>query len=296
MEPLDPSPPSVVPPPPPSPDPRRAREALLRDPELVLALRTTIRMRVPGWAIGEVLQLTQIAIQTATSLPDDREERLRVCRGIAQRRACDWHRAERKARRVKEEAMHRLDRAVAPAPMEERDLLARAEKLVPYDQLPTFRHLVRHLLGESLVSIALDDGVNYESLVKRVANMKRRLLKILTVLGTFLAFFGVRGPLGDYPGPDSAGAARHRTRSAVSTRHPDEDPFGQARALRQRAFEACSRDEWKACALDLDTARAMDPEGDADPLVQAARADALAGLVAKAGWAPPQVRPYAPRR
>ena len=72
-----------------------------------------------------------------------------------------------------------------------------------------------------------------------------------------------------------------------------------ARALRGRAFRACMNNQWHACLEDLDLAEEIDPSGDADPVVKAARTDAEGGIQhdesAMPGerWAPPKVRLYA---
>jgi hypothetical protein len=50
-----------------------------------------------------------------------------------------------------------------------------------------------------------------------------------------------------------------------------------ASELRQRAFEACSREQWKECLAGLDEAKKLDPAGDEGAAVQAARRRAQQG-------------------
>jgi hypothetical protein len=52
----------------------------------------------------------------------------------------------------------------------------------------------------------------------------------------------------------------------------------RAPALRQRGFEACRAERWAECLELFDAAERLDPDGDADPAVQAARAKALGAL------------------
>ncbi len=54
-------------------------------------------------------------------------------------------------------------------------------------------------------------------------------------------------------------------------RPPAPDPVQLARQVRDRAFAACDRGEWKACEESLDLALQLDPAGDDSPAVGAAR-------------------------
>jgi hypothetical protein len=59
---------------------------------------------------------------------------------------------------------------------------------------------------------------------------------------------------------------------------PVAPPPPTAQALRAQAFDACHSNRWGACLELFDLARPLDPRGDTDPAVQAARATATAGL------------------
>ena len=85
--------------------------------------------------------------------------------------------------------------------------------------------------------------------------------------------------------------------AAVSTSEPQPDVLQQARESRAAAFLECSHDEWEKCALDLNAASRLDPAGDRDPLVQAAREDVGAAFSAKPGWRPTprEKRIYTPK-
>ena len=48
-------------------------------------------------------------------------------------------------------------------------------------------------------------------------------------------------------------------------------PPPSAKELRKQAFEACGRGQWQACIARFDEAKDLDPEGDQDPEITAAR-------------------------
>jgi hypothetical protein len=63
---------------------------------------------------------------------------------------------------------------------------------------------------------------------------------------------------------------------------PDASPTATAapspRHIRERALEACDQQRWGECLNGLDEARALDPAGDTEPRIQAARRHATEGL------------------
>jgi hypothetical protein len=63
----------------------------------------------------------------------------------------------------------------------------------------------------------------------------------------------------------------------VSPRIGPQQP-ASAQTLREQAFDACRSNRWRACLDLLDLARPLDPQGDADPAVQAARSTAASEL------------------
>ena len=71
------------------------------------------------------------------------------------------------------------------------------------------------------------------------------------------------------------------------------DPVDRARALRGLAFRDCLDQRWRDCLDGLQLARELDPDGDRDPAVQAARLDALTGVEAKTDYRPEHARAYA---
>jgi hypothetical protein len=102
-------------------------------------------------------------------------------------------------------------------------------------------------------------------------------------------------PAASTPGPEPAPAP-----SATPSATPPATPIEEAGRLRTQAFKDCVNNEWVKCQDALDSARELDPTGDKDPLVKAARKDALDGIKHledkyDTGWRPPRVRAYAPK-
>jgi hypothetical protein len=81
----------------------------------------------------------------------------------------------------------------------------------------------------------------------------------------------------------------HETQVSHPRLHDDsggeQEPTAQERAARMReeAFAACGKRRWEECESRLNLAKKLDPAGDADPRVQAAHEEALAGLHLEAG-------------
>ena len=67
----------------------------------------------------------------------------------------------------------------------------------------------------------------------------------------------------------------------------------KARELRKQAFQACVQDAWAACERALDEASRLDPRGESDAMVQAARADVKAAAAhPEQSWSPTGPRVY----
>jgi hypothetical protein len=64
-----------------------------------------------------------------------------------------------------------------------------------------------------------------------------------------------------------------RRPDGVARGRPDSEPTTQERAakLREEAYAACAKRVWTACESKLDEARRLDPAGESDPRVIAAR-------------------------
>lgn len=282
------------------------RDAMLRDAKLFKSMTGVVRRCGVVDADNEdVVQVALTAAHKAVNLPKNPDERVKYVHQVTHNKAVSHLRKALLSPELERGVeVERVAEAVEADPVAERNLLSRLESEVPSEQWETWRCLARNALGEDLAEIARDVGVKYDTLYKRVTTLKRQLREnakrmgagltaVLLLLGLTRAV--LRPPrLGDDM-PEPA----HVTESAASTHAAEPDPMDVARALRGRAFRACMNNQWHACIEDLDLADEIDPSGDADPVVKAARTDAEGGIqhdeAAMPGerWAPPKVRLYA---
>ena len=117
--------------------------------------------------------------------------------------------------------------------------------------------------------IAADLKLAHSTVRNELAAVRRTVrIKWAAFAAVTLGFFGVvfmasrpPPPVGSAPAPPSAVP-------------PEDKPLEVAAAMRERAFDACDRQEWTECLQFLDDARLFDPAGDATPLVQRTRAEA----------------------
>jgi DNA-directed RNA polymerase specialized sigma24 family protein len=210
-----------------------------------------------------------------------------------------WRKTYQEGELNERAAEHFARPVTAVDPVADRDLLAKLPMLVKPGQLEDLRCLLRYRIGnEPLKTLALERGEDYEAFAKRIRRLWSSLQAMVGAMTMALLalLFHPRPdrPLGyDAPGPIPSPEA------AVSTHVGQVDPIDRAAAVRGAAFRACMNDRWWECLEGLDTARDLDPSGDTDPVVVAARKDATEGYAAglKPGgtWRPPVVRAYADR-
>jgi RNA polymerase sigma factor (sigma-70 family) len=287
---------------------QKLRDATLRDPGVLQTIGKAIRACIPAMHVEDVAQEALIAIDAADALPDDRDTLLRYVYGIARNKAADWLRKNNRQVKVVDgedaEGGEELAPAQVVSPVENQDAVKKLLESVPRHQLSTFQLVVRHYVHqETLADLARETGVDYSVLHKRLRAMLGTLAATATVLGiaifvgvmfpgAFARMWGSEPPIAKEPPvtlPTSA--------PAVSTSEPQPDALQQARESRAAAFLECSHDEWEKCALDLNAASSLDPAGDRDPLVQAAREDVGTAFSAKPGWRPTprEKRIYTPK-
>lgn len=281
------------------------REAFLRDPDLLRAIRNAVVRRVPDAQIDDVVQRTLHAASRSEHLPADALLRRQYTLGIARKTAAE----QRRKNRRQVELQHDADVDAQPAPdsetaaadlAERRDLLAKILRFVPKHEESTLRCLERKSQGESLVAIAGELGVDPEVLSRRVNRLQHRLRVTGQMLVGTLALALVVAAVW-YLGrrPEEAKQPPSITPTsmpATSSSAPEVvDHTDEARLLRQRAFGECTRNQWRECQQHLYDASQLDPAGDDDPLVKAAYNDALTGVNGKGDWTPPAVRVYAPK-
>jgi len=281
------------------------RDAFLRDPDLLRAIRNAVVRRVPDAQVDDVVQRTLEAASRSPHLPADPLARRQYILGIARKTAAEQRRTNRRQLELKDDAD--VDAQAVPDSestaadvVERRDLLAKILRFVPKHEESTLRCLDRKADGESLVAIAGELGLDYEVLSRRVSRLQSRLRVTGQMLvGTLVLALVVAA--GWYLGrkPEEARQPPSITPTsmpATSSSAPEVvDHSDEARLLRQRAFGECTRNQWSECQEHLYDASLLDPAGDHDPLVKAAYNDALNALSAKPGWRPPAVRVYAPK-
>lgn len=291
------------------------REDMLRDAELSQAIYDVLRSRVREAEIDDVRQEVLMAAYDSPTLPKDPDARRKYVLGIARVCGANHRRKERRSPvELEGKDTKYVAQAVPADPIAERDMLAKIVGFVTGDDLLTLKCLVRTAFGEDLTKIALEVGVKYDTLAKRVATLRRRMRETAKQMGgVVLLLLGIGGFWkAQHPAPQlglDGPVSMHTIEPAVSVHIGDADPVDVATAIRGRAFKACMRDNWESCLADLDFARDIDPAGDNDPLVDAARDDAAKGIHAREvdkrrnavpsdkpsfpSWTPPTIRLYA---
>jgi hypothetical protein len=289
------------------------RLQMLRDGILEAKILGLLRRKgVPESAFDDVLQVTMISAFRARALPGGSgRERDNYVLTTAASKAADHRRNAGRQVELDEEAD--ADGVAPAAPQKdlfiERDFLAKVLQVRPKDE-DLLRIYKRYKLDEEpLTDIAAEKRLRYEPLLKRINDFEERLRKrarkmlkygrVVGSLAALLLALGISkweleplpGMTRDTPGPISV------LEPAVSTHIAETDPMDWAAWLRGQAFRACMNNQWRECLDDLAAAGQLDPDGNSDPTVQAARADAMKGYYAglKPGptWVPTGPRPYA---
>lgn len=247
----------------------------LAEPAMRRALEDFVRKRVPASDVEDIVQTVLVEALAAPSRPQEESELRRWLLGIARHKVVDHHR-----RASRETAAEIPDLPVGPAPVEEQSLVQWAEKQAGAspDAKSTLEWMAREGEGEKLEAIAAEEKVPAARIRQRVSRMRRWMKErwlaelaaaaALVVLGLVLwRLLRKEEPI-TQPSPEPR---------PVPSSLPDP-VMERARALRETAFESCDRSAWKECLEKLDEAKALDPAGDADPRVGAARARAQDAL------------------
>jgi len=277
------------------------REAMLRDADLKKAMAKAIAGRVPDADVEDVLQVALLAAHKAEKLPADPGRRRKYVVGIARKKAAEHRRALRRAPKVEKDAD--VEEIGPPAPggsgaaaaglAEQRDLLEKIVVDLPSSHLLTLEWLARTVMGESFAAIAREACLHEDVVRKRVTTLQRRIIATAATLALVLVFGGFWYAL--RPKPQIADHPKHPPttmapeRPATSTQPPvsqlpiDPNPVmppqprnahEEAQPIRDEALDFCNKHEWGECLLELDRAKEIDPDGDRDPAIQAARKQA----------------------
>ena len=252
---------------------------LLAGPVMRRMLEDFVRRRVPSSDVDDVVQTVLVEALASPARPHEEQELRRWLVGIAKHKVVDHHR-----KRSRETATDLPDVPVGPAPVEARSLAQWAEQQAgpSSDAQSTLEWMAREGEGEKLEAIAAEEKLPAARVRQRASRMRRwmkeRWLAELAAaaalaIAAFVLWriFRKEEPI-TQPTPE-------RPAPSVS---PDAPAPERARALRDRAFEACERSAWQECLDRLDEAKGLDPEGDSEPRAAAARAAATEALRTKA--------------
>lgn len=244
---------------------------ILAEPAMRRVLEDFVRKRVSTSDVDDIVQTVLMEALAAPSRPQEESELRRWLLGIARHKVVDHHR-----RASRETAAEIPDLPVGPPPVEEQSLVQWAEKQAgeSEDAKSTLEWMAREGEGEKLEAIAAEEKVPAARIRQRVSRMRRWMKErwlaelaaaaALVMLGLVLwRLLRKEEPI-TQPGPEPR---------PVPSSLPDP-VLDRARVLREMAFESCDRSAWKECLERLDEAKALDPAGDSDPRVGAARARA----------------------
>jgi RNA polymerase sigma factor (sigma-70 family) len=242
---------------------------LLADPSIRRTLEEFVRRRVPGSEVDDVVQTVLCDALAAPGRPEDAAELKRWLLGIARHKVADHHR-----RSARESAAELPELAVAPPPVEARELLRWAEEQAAQsrDAKQTLAWMAREGEGEKLESIAAEERVPATRVRQRVSRMRRWMrerwlaeLAAVAMLG-MVAILLVR--LLRQPKDLPEIAPRPEPWSPAPL---DDAPLDRARVLRADALRACGDSAFQRCLDQLDEAARLDPAGDVVLDVAAAR-------------------------
>ena len=279
------------------------RDALPRDKALIAKLRKSACKNVPASDVGDVLQETLTAACRAPKLPGGSgEDRDKYAFGILRFKIADYWEDRKKQQDITEHAeAHAAAQAVDADHVANRDFVDKLVTFVKPHQHSDLRCLLRYKIGGvPMTIIARERGEEYDAFAKRMNRLWTQLRTAVGAMGgAFVLLFVLLQPHPERPlAYDEPGEVALNA-PALSTHYGESDPMDFAKVLRGEAFRACMNNKWQKCLDGLDAARELDPVGESDPVVRAAREDARQGTgrtdKPNFGWRPPLVRAYAER-
>ena len=257
-----------------STEPKPPARDLLGDPAFRAAVLAYVRRRVPPADIEDVVQTVLCDALSAPDRPESPEALKRWLLAIARHKVVDRHRLA-----GRERPADLPDLPAGPPPVEERSMVRWVERQATRkDDARTLDWMAREGEGEKLEAIAADERVPAARVRQRVSRMRRWMkerwaaeLAAVAMLAALAvaAWWLLRDRLTP-PSPS-------RRRPSIVPEQPPS-PLDRARALRAEALRACDQGSFRTCLDGLDQARGLDPTGDQDPAVGAARARAEAAL------------------
>ena len=262
------------------------RQALLRDRDVIDTIDRALRgCKVPAGEVEDVTQLVLLAISRLPLMPPTRPGRLGYFYRMARNQGLLWHRQNERqvpiARSARVETF--VAQAVPADAADARDALVKLARTVEPGHWRAFTWLVRMTYGVKAKTLATEAGVKEDVVYQSTSRMRDTLRKsgkaigILSILLAAAWVVSLAWPKEQVALPSSPKTTLNETRPAAPTQQKERDPVAVAHDIRARAFKECVQRDWRSCTEDLDAAAWLDPNGDQDAAVQAARTDAGEG-------------------
>src|SRR5512145_2664506 len=236
---------------------------MLSDPHLLRGLAQYVSRKVPARDANDVAQAT-LADALASDHGPETDTLERWLYGIARHKIADYYRRNRQHQPLDAEV------PVDPteiSPENARDLLRWAESELPRDAdaSRTLEWMLREAAGERLETIAEEHQIPAPTVRQRVSRMRRHLRNrwalqlAAAALGLFVVVMGYRWY-----------ATRNQV-VAVPEPIPTQSPQERGEQLRRAALDHCQNARYGSCVEGLDRAKELDPLGDSQPALVAAR-------------------------
>jgi RNA polymerase sigma factor (sigma-70 family) len=279
---------------------RDRRAAFLGNPSLASALARYVRTRVPTADVDDIVQSTLADALASGSPPENEAELQPWVFGIARNKIADFFRRNRREVPQDPQAHDEVanEASAESAPPSAKDLLRWAERELPEGDGAerTLEWMLREGAGEKLETIAAEENVPAPRVRQRVARLRKhfrarwaaQLAAVAALVAIALAMWAMWKRRGnDIAVPEPAPSMSTMPAPQIT---PKTAPELRAAQLRKGAFDACDAQSWRPCLDGLDAAAQLDPAGDSDARVQAARKRAEDALAPK----PPAPAPTTP--
>ena len=266
------------------------REALYRDVELQAEIERVLWTKLnDAEDVKDVHQEVRIAILKRKRLPAGRKARIAFLCVVARNKAVS-HIRKRQLQVPVEDGADAEQVVAEEQPADAiiaRDAFAKLGQAVPDENKQTYLWMLRHEAGEKITVIAREANLDADVVRKRIDKERLRTRQRALLIGA-LGFIALVGgavslfaafyhPKIEMATPSPRLVASVQMRPAEDTRMRERDPATVARDIRAHAFKECLQNDWRACSEDLSAAAWLDPNGDQDAAVQAARQDADEG-------------------
>ena len=252
------------------------RAAFLANPEILSSLHGRVARLVPEDAVEDVAHDAVEKALLAESSPTERKPFIVWLNSLGFTAAVKFLR-KRTRRRSREElvgeALDEIPGACVVSHYEARDGLPEVqrefdEQAVKPGARQAAAWLLRRLEGYSYEQIAAESNASVNAVQQAVKRVRRRLRDGVgaALLAVFL-FLCLRSQLAR---KDEAQPPEPTPAPTVAPA-PAPAPVSDARDIREKALVECDSHDWLACRTDLARARQLDPDGERDPRVIAAR-------------------------